>query len=83
MKGVLVMGRSDVVTRRRAVAKVRVLPPEVFPISAEDHQQAVTALTQMIEQWWRNQHDVEPSVQQGDGPTQSGGSLGPEVGLDS
>jgi hypothetical protein len=48
-----------------------VLPPEVVPISPEDYQQAVTALAQMIEQWWRNHHDDEPSIPQGDAPATS------------
>jgi hypothetical protein len=30
-------------------------------MSPEDYQQAVTALAQMIEQWWRNNHYNEPS----------------------
>jgi hypothetical protein len=53
MTGVLVTGRLDVVTRRRAAAKIRVLPPDVVPISKEDEQQAIRAISAMIAQWWR------------------------------
>ncbi|GAA2669680.1 hypothetical protein Apa02nite_016560 [Actinoplanes palleronii] len=49
------------VNRRRVATNVRVLAPEVVPMSPEEYQQAVTALAQMIEQWWRNHHDDEPS----------------------
>jgi hypothetical protein len=30
------------------------------PISPEDYEKAVTALAQMIEQWWRENHNDEP-----------------------
>jgi hypothetical protein len=53
MTGVLVMGRSVVVTRRRAVAKIRVLPPDVVPMSKEDERQAIHAISAMIAQWWQ------------------------------
>ena len=68
------------VTRRREATNTKVLPARVVPISSEDHEQAVTALAQMIEQWWLKRHDVGPSVQQGDGSAPSGPSLGPEAG---
>jgi hypothetical protein len=53
MTGVLAVGRSSMVTRRRAVAKIRVLPPDVVPMSKEDEQQAIYAISAMIAQWWR------------------------------
>jgi hypothetical protein len=53
MTGVLVMGRSVVATRRRAAAKIRVLSPDVVPMSKEDEQQAIHAISAMIAQWWR------------------------------
>ncbi|HET6483306.1 MAG TPA: hypothetical protein VFG35_25160 [Actinoplanes sp.] len=46
---------------------IKVLPPEVVPLTCEDREQAVAALAQLIEQWWRNRRDVELSVQPGDG----------------
>jgi hypothetical protein len=50
------------VTRRRAVSKVRVLPPEVVSLSKEDEQQAVQALSTMIAQWWREHgQDGDPT----------------------
>ena len=45
MTGVLVMGRSVVATRRRAAAKIRVLSPDVVPMSKEDEQQAIHAIS--------------------------------------
>lgn len=57
---------AEMVTQRRVATNIKVLPPEVVPISPEDYQQAVTALAQIIEQWWRNHHDDEPSMPQGD-----------------
>jgi hypothetical protein len=53
MRGVLVMGRSVVVTRRRAAATIRVLSPDLVPMSKEDEQQAIHAISAMISQWWR------------------------------
>jgi len=53
MTGVLVMGRSAMVTRQRAAVKIRVLPPDVVPMSKEDEQQAIHAISAMIAQWWR------------------------------
>jgi hypothetical protein len=52
MTGVLVMGRSVVVTGRRAAAKLRVLSPDVVPMSKDDEQQAIHAISAMIAQWW-------------------------------
>jgi hypothetical protein len=50
------------VTRRPAVAKVRVLPPGVVPMSKQDEQQAVRAIATMITQWWREHGgDEDPS----------------------
>jgi hypothetical protein len=53
---------AEMMNRRRAATNIRALPPDVVPISPEDHQQAVAALTEMIEQWWRNRHDVERRI---------------------
>jgi len=55
------------VSRRRVATSIKVLPPEVVPLTCEDREQAVAALAQLIEQWWRNRRDVELSVQPGDG----------------
>jgi hypothetical protein len=51
--GVLVIGRSVVVTRRRPVAKIRVLPRDVVAMGKEDEQQAIHAISAMTAQWWR------------------------------
>jgi len=48
------------VTRRRAVAKIRVLPPDVVPMSKEDEQQAIHAISAMIAQWWREHGRDDP-----------------------
>jgi hypothetical protein len=69
---------AEMVNRRRVATTIKVLPPEVVPFSPEDHQQAA-AMTEMIEQWWRDRHDGEPSVQPADGPTPSGGSIGSQA----
>jgi len=61
------------VNRRRVATSIKVLPPRVVPITAEDHEQAVTALAQLIEQWWRKRRDAEGSVQPGDGSPSSRG----------
>jgi hypothetical protein len=42
-----------VVTRRRAVTKIQVLPPDVVPMCKEDEQQAIQAIVTMIAQWWQ------------------------------
>lgn len=48
--------------RGRRLPEIKVLPPDVVPISTEDYQTAVTALAQMIGQWWnRQQHDQDPA----------------------
>jgi hypothetical protein len=39
-------------SRGRRLPAIKVLPPRVVPISEEDYQKAVTALVQMIAQWW-------------------------------
>lgn len=39
------------VTRRRAVAKIKVLQPDVVQMSKQDEQQAIHAISAMIEQW--------------------------------
>jgi hypothetical protein len=48
------------VTRRRALRNVHILPPDVVPISPEDYEKAVTALAQMIKKWWHEHHHFEP-----------------------
>jgi hypothetical protein len=48
------------VTRRPALKDLHILPPDVVPISPEDYQKAVTALAQVIEQWWHKHHNDEP-----------------------
>jgi hypothetical protein len=58
-----------VVTRRRAVAKIQVLPPDVVPMSKEDEQQAIQAIVTMIAQWWR-EHGRDGALP--DGATSSG-----------
>jgi hypothetical protein len=73
---------TAMVNRRRVATNIKVLPPGVVPITSEDHQQAVTALAQLIEQWWLNRHDVELSAQPGGGSAPSRGPSGPGVGLD-
>jgi hypothetical protein len=50
MTGVLAVRRSGMVTRRWAVAKIRVLPPGVVPMSKEDEQQAIHAISAMLTQ---------------------------------
>lgn len=36
--------------------KIKVLPPDVVPISEENYQAAVSALARMIGQWWESEH---------------------------
>lgn len=52
------------VTRRRAVAEVKVLSPDVVPMSKEDEQQAIHAISAMIAHWWREhgQDDDAPET---------------------
>lgn len=40
-------------TRRRTQA-IRVLTPDVVPMSTDDYEQAVTALATMITAWWQH-----------------------------
>jgi hypothetical protein len=49
---------------RRRVTPVRLAEPRTIAISAEDYQQAVTALAAMIQQWWQHneQHAVRSSA---------------------
>jgi hypothetical protein len=47
------------VTRRRAVAKIRALPPDVVPMSKEDEQLAIHANSAMIAHWWREHGRVD------------------------
>lgn len=54
------------VTRRRAVAKVHVLPPDVVPMSKQDDQQAVQAIATMMAHWWRDHgFDDDPPEESG------------------
>jgi hypothetical protein len=39
--------------KKRRTTPVTVRPPRTAPLSAEDHQQAVTALAAMIHEWWQ------------------------------
>jgi hypothetical protein len=52
--------------RGRRLPAIKVLPPRVGPISGEDYQKAVTALAEMIGQWWCRQHDHDRSPVPGD-----------------
>ena len=55
-------------TRRRYASKIRVLMPDVVPMTKEDQQQAVHAMAVMIEQWWnRHGDDDEPSKRAAEG----------------
>jgi len=38
--------------RRRRVTPVRVGPPTTAPITAEEYEQAVSAIATMIDRWW-------------------------------
>lgn len=38
--------------KKRHTTPIKVLEPEVVPISEEDYRQAVTALAIMIQDWW-------------------------------
>jgi len=40
---------------RRGTTPVRLRPPETVPISEEDYEQAITALSTMILDWWQSQ----------------------------
>ena len=45
--------RSRVTNSREPII---VRPPRTAPLSDEDREQAVTALTVMITEWWEKQH---------------------------
>jgi len=46
--------------RRKRSGSIRVLPPDVVPMSKEDEQQAVAAIAAMIATWWHDhQHDPD------------------------
>jgi len=52
--------RGSTPRRKRRVGPIQVLPPEVVPMTSEDHQQAVTAMATMIAMWWHDhQHDPD------------------------
>jgi hypothetical protein len=51
--------------KKRRTTPIKVLEPEVVPISEEDYQQAVTALAVMIQDWWEKQQR-EPSHDRSD-----------------
>jgi hypothetical protein len=40
---------------RRGTTPVRLRPPKTVPISKEDYEQAITALSTMILDWWQSQ----------------------------
>lgn len=65
------------VTRRRSVAKVNVLPPDVVPMSKQDEQQAVQAIAAMIAQWRRKHGHDDDSP---DAATKSAITTKPGVG---
>jgi hypothetical protein len=39
---------------RRGTTPIRLRPPHTVPISEEDYEQAVTALSTMILSWWQS-----------------------------
>jgi hypothetical protein len=41
--------------RKRRTAPIKIAEPGVVPMSAEDHEQAVTALATMIADWWERE----------------------------
>jgi hypothetical protein len=43
---------------RKRPRPIRVLAPDVVPMSTDDYEQAVTALAAMIAAWW---HDHRPN----------------------
>jgi len=43
--------------RKKRSGPIRILEPDVVPISDEDYQQAITALATMIAQWWERNKD--------------------------
>lgn len=42
--------------RRTRTGSIRVLPPQAVPLSEEDREQAVAALTALIDLWWQGDH---------------------------
>jgi hypothetical protein len=48
--------------RGQRLPELKVLPPEVVSISADQHQAAVAALAQMIGQWWESQRSCRMST---------------------
>jgi hypothetical protein len=49
--------------KKRRTTPIRVSEPGVVPLSDEDRQQAVTAISSMIEAWWTRQNrDGEPAA---------------------
>lgn len=45
--------------RRRGTTSIRLRPPGVVPMSADDQQKAVTALSTMIAAWWQETHGTQ------------------------
>jgi hypothetical protein len=40
--------------RRRRSDPIRVLPPDVVPLTKQDEQQAIAAIAAMIAAWWHD-----------------------------
>ena len=50
--------RQPSTRRMKRSSPIRVLPPDVVPMTKEDEQQAVTAIAAIIAAWWHDhQHD--------------------------
>jgi hypothetical protein len=53
-------GTKPRVQHRKRLGPIRVLPPDVVPMTKEDKQQAVAAISAMIAAWWHeHQHDPD------------------------
>jgi hypothetical protein len=50
-------GRQRPAGRKKRPGPIRVLPPDVVPMSKEDEQQAVAAIAAMIAAWWHDHPD--------------------------
>jgi hypothetical protein len=53
-EGIMVM-----TAKKRRTTPIKVLEPEVVPISEEDYRQAVTALAILIRDWWENSSEKQ------------------------
>lgn len=53
-------GTPATAQRRKRSGPIRVLPPDVVPLTKEDEQQAIAAISAMIAAWWHDhQHDPD------------------------